>query len=975
MATTPSITDRVARAQLVSAEACADLSRLPKAGAVPSDAQTLSITARVNAASRLLVTQPLLPAQTSDASSIVSSVGSLKDRQDLARLVSLLPLSSHRPVPSSQAQSYRSKTSRKLRPYLGTQPAKHGKLLAENRLAQDMKFQCSCNRDCMQFISRFQLQRMRSQYLNLGGEHRQLEWLITMVAIVGEGGKTFRLSSDPPVDVCRVTFLHVMGISDKKLSHAVQEQSAGELFVTQPQENRLCPKATHASAWLQTFIERECDRLPTGECHTPAYISLKELHSVYLADFVGFEQECASGPYFEEIRRNTFPHLHAPKQGEWNRCELCMDFRFGRRSAAMQPRSAASQQALCDVLARQTEHVRMIQLLRRTLAAHLMRARLYPGELSFLIADQSAFPRIPRLAAIKRARRLKFMEGGTLSGSTDTAAVFYSLFHDKGPNLVCTQLYLQYREVVTSHASASLARELYVQTDRASGENHNKWTLGLLGLFVHWGWCLEATFGMLLSRHAHQLIDATLFRPVNQRMKAHTLRTPADVFKEAGEAFVATCASLDGSGLGRKSVAIVLLLQQLDFKALLERLIMRLRGISKATEFLVKKNHAGKIRLWWKAFACDSDWLGEGGVAGADGVQLFLDDEVPDVEQLRPSSQSKEVSTEAQRKDMRSQLFPHLEQEEVKTYEHIFENGAIPNVEVVEAIADDGGWQDGQVAQNGRITQPHDQGIATTSVNLRVFTGIHVPPGGWAALPQHVQHARAQRAQMIQAAKAKAEHLHEPASNPVIVSRPPQQPQAQPRAGQQDVDQKMADEQSSEVGPVLDEQGCVALVPGEMVAVWTGVQGKTLFQYTVASFRGVVGEDEDVFEDDDLAEIAASDDEAEGPHVYVQWYGNSRAQSSGKYTQTSSWIPGWRDTGDSDKPLVFSPIQPAAGSSMGGARVVGATKPWIGKVHADSIADHGFELTFAGRLPRDTVRYLLSSDKQREESGAESPTQ
>ena len=118
----------------------------------------------------------------------------------------------------------------------------------------------------------------------------------------------------------------------------------------------------------------------------------------------------------------------------------------------------------------------------------------------------------------------------------------------------------------------------------------------------------------------------------------------------------------------------------------------------------------------------------------------------------------------------------------------------------------------------------------------------------------------------------------------MIVSRPPQQPQAQPRAGQQDVDQKMADEQSSEVGPVLDEQGCVALVPGEMVA---GVQGKTLFQYTVASFRGVVGEDEDVFEDDDLAEIAASDDEAEGPHVYVQCYSNSRAQSSGKYTQTS----------------------------------------------------------------------------------------
>ena len=109
-------------------------------------------------------------------------------------------------------------------------------------------------------------------------------------------------------------------------------------------------------------------------------------------------------------------------------------------------------------LAATNEHLRLLRLQRNKAAEEAARSRTHPDALAMVGVDQSNGPGLPHRCKKTwgRVHLLKLMYGGTLSESTGTGAFYISLLHDKGPNLVLTQLYLQLREVLTSGTSASL---------------------------------------------------------------------------------------------------------------------------------------------------------------------------------------------------------------------------------------------------------------------------------------------------------------------------------------------------------------------------------------------------------------------------------------------------------------------------------------------------------------------------------------
>ncbi len=101
-------------------------------------------------------------------------------------------------------------------------------------------------------------------------------------------------------------------------------------------------------------------------------------------------------------------------------------------------------------------------------------------------------------------------------------------------------------------------------------------------------------------------------------------------------------------------------------------------------------------------------------------------------------------------------------------------------------------------------------------------------------------------------------------------------------------------------------------------------------------------------------EIGESGDEGamadEGePRIIVQWYANAR----GEQKAGAVWRPGWKDTADTIRPLIFQTDRPVAGR---GAK--GPVLRYTQILPISCISLHGFTLTKAGKLRATTLAAL-----------------
>ena len=163
----------------------------------------------------------------------------------------------------------------------------------------------------------------------------------------------------------------------------------------------------------------------------------------------------------------------------------------------------------------------------------------------------------------------------------------------KDPNLICTQLYLQAREVRTADTLAVDARTLYIHADLASSENRNRFVIGFFGLLVLHGWYDVVEFGSHLEYHSWGIADSEVFAPLKVHVTKRALHTPIDVLERAQASYVKTTDELivggDGQRAKRKAVDVVWMEGQLDWKTLLEASVSTFTNISKYRAFSVSK--------------------------------------------------------------------------------------------------------------------------------------------------------------------------------------------------------------------------------------------------------------------------------------------------------------------------------------------------------------------------------------------------
>jgi hypothetical protein len=448
------------------------------------------------------------------------------------------------------------------------------------------KYRCTCEHNCMDRFSIDAIASIRSSYLWLGGEHdEQARWLADVVSQSGED--KLRLGVHPTVyDVCKAAFVRCIGISQHKLEAAIANQAANKYFFMQdaPRDD---PKTRSVKAWLENYRVFECKLTKSGCDHLPEMFSWKEVYELYLRAQPD-SHSAASKPEFMAVRRHHFPKLHKHKESKWQGCPKCADLKYKQHDA-----KAISPFELLKVRAMRAAHVKLMQDQRTVNDVLDRRAQNEPYSFAMIYVDQTfsvSFPR-ERPEVLPRKRRIQTLQGGTISVSTGTAAVYISLFHDKGPNLMLTQVYLNLRELMTACSVAANARELHLHGDLTFSENRNLYMIGTLGLFIHHAWFSVATFSSLLEYHGGCKIDSTLFRALNTRFDRKTLHTPADIMREAALAFTSEVDSLENTGGKRAWAEPVWMLGQLDWKKLLHSTTNSFPNISHYRAFRIEKGN------------------------------------------------------------------------------------------------------------------------------------------------------------------------------------------------------------------------------------------------------------------------------------------------------------------------------------------------------------------------------------------------
>lgn len=295
-----------------------------------------------------------------------------------------------------------------------------------------------------------------------------------------------------------------------------------------------------------------------------------------------------------------------------------------------------------------------------------------------------------------------------------------------------------------------------------------------------------------------------------------------------------------------------------------------------------------------------------------------------------------------------------LDKDEQQTLRSIMETQTVPHL-TVDTSGGNNGWVDGEVAQPGSMSQPHDE-EKTTFVNLRVFDANLPPEGGFMGLPGHVRNARAARDNRVAQIQADIQASIFPGTPPVHVVAPKGRSAVMMggyKQPQLDLEGLHDDEEYDR--PVLDDAGRVLLVDNEMVAALVGSEeSEEKFPYAIGRFLGVKGHMEELPEEDqkrdDAVDTAEEGDSVDGsePQVWIQWFGNKHDTERMSYNSDSEFLPGWEDLGDKKHPLLFCKKVPTTKTS----NVKGPVVKYLQTVSIDAIALHGFVLTPRNKLPR-----------------------
>jgi hypothetical protein len=362
----------------------------------------------------------------------------------------------------------------------------------------------------------------------------------------------------------------------------------------------------------------------------------------------------------------------------------------------------------------------------------------------------------------------------------------------------------------------------------------------------------------------------------------------------------------------------------------------------------VSLDSAGHVVMFWMEYASDATWLGP--------VQVFKNDHPP-MGQPVAAPQERSAASPYAKADINTKILVSdlLDMGEQATVRHVMEHNELPPrcLGISETVQGDNGWQDGRIGQNGWMEQAHGLDMKVERMSLRVFDPALAPIGGFWALPERVVKSREADSTEVVASV--------PSQAPVIVAKPPKK-RKQPGQREEGADavqdekkkrtesarEKGAHDGEEEEAGLVDSKGNVTLQPGTLVAIWLGEkENPEEFQYAIGEFRSVADDAND--ESEESGDEGALADEGE-PRVIVQWYASAR----GEHKAASVWRPGWKDTGDKDRPLIYQSDRPVGG--RGG--VTGPVLRYTQILPVGCISLHGFTLTTAGKLRAKTMHVL-----------------
>lgn len=373
---------------------------------------------------------------------------------------------------------------------------------------------------CLDKLSMEEMVLLRKQYQGLKTMSKKL-FITTFVRTCTDGETTINNKR-----CCFSCYTLVHGITSYKIRQAKRSIKENTLMNEEQHGNKdkvfNTKKKEQTFAWFENFLEYDGQYAPTkSEIHLSSCFTWSDIYQNYRRDV---DHPYKNITQFTRIIREKFPNVVLPKCTRLGKCQDCIELKL----KLSKQKSISDKELVRKELEKHTElHTKE----RFLYSKRSQKAKKFPDEMESIIIDGAEgllFPNVyPVPKGVNLANCLKVGCYGLIAhGSGDRQLKLILPIFRCGANLSCTILFEYLRE--RRHTN-SLPRMLYLQADNCYKEIKNRYTIGLLALLIHYGWCDEIIVSTMIAGHTHADIDqmfSTYSQGIEKGSATSSIATP-----------------------------------------------------------------------------------------------------------------------------------------------------------------------------------------------------------------------------------------------------------------------------------------------------------------------------------------------------------------------------------------------------------------------------------------------------------------
>jgi hypothetical protein len=343
-------------------------------------------------------------------------------------------------------------------------------------------YDCCHAEHCVSQFSPAEIKQLREDYAALD-EAGRTDYLVRYIRSHMDSAKNIEYKL---LDrhCCVEAFHSLVGVGRGKLYHARALAFDESYHQSGPHGNtgkRSSPKADTSRAWMQLWFPANCDKVSENRWYLPDCFNFNTLYEQFRLENPHLD---ISKSTFTQEREKHFAKVHVRPPDDFSHCSVCL-----ASAASIQNSTSAAQRR--ELRLQLNEHLELARLEKVLL--EMCKQEADKGQLLLMFVDYSKHVNLParklHVDFMSRESGLPFALGGTIGrgahlGEPERRAWLHLNNIEENSNTVLNLVFWHLRQL---RASQSCPNRLVMQFDSCSGQNKNKYMIGLGAWLMHLG--------------------------------------------------------------------------------------------------------------------------------------------------------------------------------------------------------------------------------------------------------------------------------------------------------------------------------------------------------------------------------------------------------------------------------------------------------------------------------------------------------